>query len=405
MIKGRLDFKFYVEKRSSKVTNKINKVLTSLALILGLILPLMAAEKKTDEQAAGSERYSRFLKGINLPSWFWLNKGKVGPLEKRFSEKDLRLIKELGFTFVRLPVDMANIYAPEREDLLKPEAMALLMAGIRKILDFGLAVNFDLHSVAQKKGGSDYSGPLGKDEQFTRNFFRFWEKLAEKLATFDPERLVIEPMNEPVFQGEESRWPPIQKELVAAIREKVPHHTILATGAFWSNLSTLINLQPLDDPDLWYVFHFYEPHIFTHQGAYWSSEWVKPLRQVPYPSSPEAVLKAISLVGREDIKKYLRFYGEERWDAQKIERGILKAVQWAEKNGVRLFCNEFGAYRKYCLPAYRIAWTKDVRNALEKYGIGWAMWEFDGSFGLVFREESRAVVDRNIASALGLRID
>lgn len=385
--------------------NKIKKVLLSLGLILSLIFPLTAAEKKTNGPAAGSDRYARFSKGINLPFWFWLNEGELKPLEKRFSEKDLRLIKKLGFTFVRLPVDMANIYAPEREDLLRPETMALLMAGIRKILDFELAVNFDLHSIAQKEGGSDYSGPLGKDERFTEDFIRFWEKLAEKLGTFDPEWLIIEPMNEPVFQGEENRWPPIQRKLVASIRKKLPRHTILATGAFWSNLSTLINLQPLHDPDIWYVFHFYEPHIFTHQGAYWSSEWVKPLRQVPYPSSPEAVLKAISLIDREDIKKYLRFYGEEHWNAQKIEREILKAVQWAEKNGRRIICNEFGAYRNYCLPPYRTAWIKDVRTALEKYGLGWAMWEFDGSFGLVFREKGRAVVDRDIASALGLKID
>ncbi|MBC7362888.1 MAG: cellulase family glycosylhydrolase [Candidatus Aminicenantes bacterium] len=151
--------------------------------------------------------------------------------------------------------------------------------------------------------------------------------------------------------------------------------------------------------------HFYEPHIFTHQGATWSSEWVKPLRQVPYPSSPESVLKAISLVDREEIRNYLRQYGEERWDGQKIEQQILKAVQWAERHGVKLFCNEFGAYRNYCLLPDRKAWIQDVRTALEKYGIGWAMWEFDGSFGLVYRENNKVMVDRDLASALGLKDD
>ena len=110
------------------------------------------------------------------------------------------------------------------------------------------------------------------------------------------------------------------------------------------------------------------------------------------------------LVENDTLKQYLRDYGEQGWKGQKIEAEILKAVAWAEKYGVRLLCNEFGAYRDYCLPPFRQAWIRDVRLALEKYQIGWAMWEFDGSFGLVFRENGRAVVDKDIVSALGLKL-
>ncbi len=362
-------------------------------------------QKESSSKKAGmvADRSERFSRGINLPFWFWLNEGELRSLQERFSDEDLRLIKKLGFTFVRVPVDMANIYESEREDYLKPPAMELLISGIARIINHGLAVNFDLHSISQRKGGSDYSGPLGKDAAFTEKFLRFWEKLAERLSIFDPDWLLVEPMNEPVFLGEEDRWPPIQEKIIAVIRKKLPHHTILATGAFWSNISTLIKLKPLDDPQVWYCFHFYEPHIFTHQGATWSSEWVQPLREVPYPSSPEAVEKAISLQSREDIKSYLRAYGEERWDGEKIDQAIRKAVAWAEAHGVKLFCNEFGAYRDYCRPEYRVPWVRDVRIALEKYRIGWAMWEFDGSFGLVYRQNGQAVVDTDLAEALGLK--
>lgn len=385
--------------------NKKQALIMALSVVLMLAMISHCRKDESAPSVMAKTRYARFSKGINLPFWFWLNEGKLKPLEKRFTDDDLNLMKKLGLTFVRVPVDMANIYDPESEDWLAPQPLALLMSGIRKVIDHGLAVNFDLHSISQREGGSDYSGPLGKDPVFTEKFLNFWSKLAEKLSSFDPEWLIVEPMNEPVFLGQEHIWPPIQERLIARIREKLPHHTILATGAFWSNISTLVRLEPLDDPEVWYCFHFYEPHIFTHQGATWSSEWVKPLREVPYPSSPEAVLKAMSLVSGEDLKNYLKAYGEERWDSQKIDRAILQAVSWAERYGVRLFCNEFGAYRNYCLPIYRIPWTRDVRKSLEKYGIGWAMWEFDGSFGLVHREKGRAVVDKDLAQALGLRVD
>jgi hypothetical protein len=375
--------------------------------VLATLLTVLASGNLRGQVGTDShyERYQRFSKGINLPFWFWLNKGELQPLEKRFSDGDLELIKNLGLTFVRVPVDMANIYSPDREDLLQPEALELITAGIKRIIGHGLAVNFDLHSISQYEGGSNYSGPLGKDPAFTEKFFLFWEKLAEKLAIFEPDWLLIEPMNEPVFQGEEQLWPPIQRELISRIRGKLPNHTILATGALWSNLNTLLTLEPLDDPQVWYCFHYYEPHIFTHQGATWSSEWVKSLRLIPYPSSPEAVSRALSRVSREDVKSYLRAYGEERWNAGKIEQRVEKAADWAQEHRVRLICNEFGAYRVYCLPPYRITWLHDVRAALEKHEIGWAMWEFDGTFGLVYRKSGRAVVDKKAAAALGLKVD
>ncbi|MGB9905762.1 MAG: glycoside hydrolase family 5 protein [Candidatus Saccharicenans sp.] len=355
--------------------------------------------------AADQARYQRFSRGINLPYWFWLNRGPLQPLEKVYSDKDLALIRKLGLTYVRVPVDMANIYDPDREDLLRPQALGLLLSGLKKIINSGLAVNFDLHSISQQAGGSDYSGPLGKEAAFTERFFVFWENLARKLADFDPDWLIVEPMNEPVFLGEEYRWPPLQKQLIARIRAVLPRHTILATGAFWSNLSTLLTLEPLADPGIWYCFHFYEPHLFTHQGAHWSSEQVKKLRRVPYPSSPEAVREAISLVQQEELKQALQAYGRENWNAARIEHRIGQAVDWAARHRVRLICNEFGAYRTYCLPPYRVAWIKDVRTALEKQGISWAMWEFEGGFGLIYRRNGKVVVDRQVARALGLKLD
>ncbi|HOJ26105.1 MAG TPA: cellulase family glycosylhydrolase [Candidatus Saccharicenans sp.] len=388
------------------MTGKKRKLTVLLILILVLLANSYGAQVQIQggQASVSASRYSHFLRGINLPYWFWLNQGKVQPLEKRFSSADLNLIKELGLTFVRIPVDMANIYDPQRKDKLNPVALQILLSGIEKILKSGLAVNFDLHSISQEAGGSNYSGPLGQDEKFTAEFVNFWQRLAEKLAIFDPDRMLIEPMNEPVFLGEEYKWPPIQKELLQAIRKILPEHTLLATGAFWSNLPGLLALEPVDDPNVWYNFHFYEPHIFTHQGATWGEGYEKYLRQVPYPSSPESVEQAILLVQDETLKQYLRAYGEQRWNGQKIEAEILKAVAWAEKYGVRLLCNEFGAYRDYCLPPFRQAWIKDVRLALEKYKIGWAMWEFDGSFGLVFRKDGRPIVDKALASALGLRL-
>jgi len=52
-------------------------------------------------------------------------------------------------------------------------------------------------------------------------------------------------------------------KLAAAIREGAPQHTIIASGAHWSDDDDLVFLEPLRDPNVIYAFHFYESHIFT----------------------------------------------------------------------------------------------------------------------------------------------
>jgi endoglucanase len=374
-------------------------------LIVGSILTVPSTAKSSETNGLSEVRIARLAKGINIPGWFWLNRGSVDELEKRYPDADFQSIKKLGFTNVRVPIDMANVYDKSQPDFLNNTNLAYLDRGIRKILSYELAIIIDLHSISQKEGGSNYSGPLGQDETFTDTFCRFWTSFARHLSQFDPDWVILEPMNEPVLSGKEENWPPVQKKVIAAIRKGAPKHSILATGARWSNLDTLLELEPLKDHNIIYNFHFYEPHIFTHQGASWSSDWVKPLRDIPYPSSPEAVKDLIGKYADERIANNIKRYGEQRWNAEKIEGRMKIASEWAKKHGVKIICNEWGTYKRYCPPKYRAAWLHDVRESCEKFGIGWCMWTFDGSFGVVNRKGEQVVVDEDVAKALGLNVE
>ena len=374
-------------------------------LIVGSILAAPSTARYSETNGVNEVRIARLAKGINIPSWLWLNRGPVDELEKRYPDTDFQLIKKLGFTNVRVPIDMANIYDKSQPDFLNKTNLKYLDRGIRKILSYDLAIIIDLHSISQKEGGSNYSGALGQDETFTDTFCRFWTSFASHLSQFDPDWVILEPMNEPVLSGKEENWPPIQKKVIAAIRKGAPKHSILATGAQWSNLDTLLELEPLKDQNIIYNFHFYEPHIFTHQGASWSSDWVKPLRDIPYPSSPEAVKDLTGKYTDKRIVNNIKHYGEKRWNAEKIEGRMKLASKWAERHGVKIICDEWGTYKRYCPPEYRTAWVRDVRESCEKYSIGWCMWTFDGSFGVVNRENKKVTVDEDLARALGLNVE
>jgi hypothetical protein len=120
------------------------------------------------------------------------------------------------------------------------------------------------------------------------------------------------------------------------------------------------------------------------------------------PSNPENVSKVIDTIQNQAARDNLLRYGEDRWNAARIDREISSAAAWAARNHVPLTCNEFGAYRNFAPPADRAAWIRDMRTALERYGIGWTMWDYAGGFDVVNKQNGHAQPDEEVVKALGL---
>jgi hypothetical protein len=97
-------------------------------------------------------------------------------------------------------------------------------------------------------------------------------------------------------------------------------------------------------------------------------------------------------------------YGQDHWDAARIDAEMNQAADWAKQRGVPLVCNEFGVYRAFADPQDRARWIADVRTSLERHNIGWAMWDYSGSFGVVTNRETKAKLDEVTVRALGLKM-
>ena len=110
------------------------------------------------------------------------------------------------------------------------------------------------------------------------------------------------------------------------------------------------------------------------------------------------------VVGRSCFRLRVIRYGTDRWNAERIDSEIGQAADWARRWGVTVICNEFGVYIKVADPAQRAQWLTDVRTALEKHGIGWAMWDYDGGFNVVTRTNGVATPDAVTVKALGLTL-
>jgi endoglucanase len=359
---------------------------------------------QTATQALSSvpaSRLAHIRHGINLSEWFAQVYDPKGYTKEHFESwdtaTDIALIKSAGFDHVRLSVNPQPMMdAAQRRDG-GAEYFGYLDAAVKMIVDAGLAVEIDMHP------DSDFKARLAKEDDFVQRFADFWSRVAQHYAAWDAERVFFEILNEPEMR-DDYRWYGVEAKLAAAIRRAAPANTILAPGAKWDDDDDLLFLEPLPDANVVYVFHFYEPHLFTHQGATWGAYYWRWLKGLHYPSSPENAAQVAKLVPEARDRMQVIRFGQDHWDASRIEAEINQAADWAKQRGVPLICNEFGVYRSYSDPQDRAAWLKDVRTSLERHNIGWAMWDYSGSFGVVTGRETKARLDEVTVRALGLKM-
>ncbi|HEY6372026.1 MAG TPA: cellulase family glycosylhydrolase [Candidatus Sulfotelmatobacter sp.] len=363
-------------------------------------LPLALAQTAPTSSVPAA-RLAHTRHGVNLSGWFaqvYDPKGYTKEhLQTWTTASDIALIKSAGFDHVRLSVNPQPFMDASRHGDGNAELFGYLDAAIKMILDAGLAVEIDMHP------DSDFKARLAKEDEFVERFADFWTMVARRYAPLDADRVFFEMLNEPEMR-DAYRWYGVEAKLAAAIRRGAPSNTIIAAGARWDDDDDLLFLEPLPDSNVIYVFHFYEPHIFTHQGATWGAYYWHWLKGLHYPSSPENAAQVATLLPEARDRMQVIRYGQDHWDAARVEAEINQAADWAKQHGVPLICNEFGVFRDFSEPHDRNAWIKDARTSFERHNIGWAMWDYSGNFGVVTQKDGKATLDETTVRALGLQM-
>ncbi|HEY3268061.1 MAG TPA: cellulase family glycosylhydrolase [Armatimonadota bacterium] len=313
-------------------------------------------------------RLNRLNHGINLGAYRYSDAAVTPELA--------RALRKAGFRHVRLPVDPSTLLNPDDPAALNPAGVAKLNATLDVLLKAGFAVSVDMHDPDKR---------IWNDDAWGDRFVAFWGAMAKELSRRDPERLFMEVANEPT-SDDPAHWAALQARCLAAMRKAAPRHTLVATpnmcitAGNWDVKKVLETFRPVADRNVLYTFHYYNPFLFTHQGATWSWDGVKGLSGIPYPSSPAAVAAAADRYP-EPQKDYITQYGSERWDAKKLVEDMRFAVDWARKYGVAINLGEFGAYRNGPEDS-RLRWLHDARGAAEGYKVPWTIWDDGGGFGV-----------------------
>jgi hypothetical protein len=407
-----------------------------LAISAGIALGAVAPGR-----SSAKEPLVRLRRGINLWPWFSLTREQPAPSRAYDwppyqadrvvpDAGDLATLRTVGFDFVRIPVDPGPLAAFAGK--WRARLLADVMDAVRLALDAGLSAIVNLQGNAATHYWNPTNILAGDDPALLSAYLELVHDLARLMSKLDPARVILEPVNEPPQTCASAQWRALQLSILKTARAAAPHLTLVATGACGSMTPGLQALDPLaiDDVNVLYTFHFYEPYVFSHQGATWmtSEPMYSYLNGVPWPASAgtrEQTLAAsagrlaadakISPSARTEIERAmqraLNQYFEGAPDATYLEPFLSSAAEWADHHGIareRLILGEFGALRtdaRYhgAAPADRARYIRDVRATVEAFGFPWALWNFSDGMGLL-EVGSEHRLDPSILAALGLKL-
>ena len=204
-----------------------------------------------------------------------------------------------------------------------------------------------------------------------------WRQLSEFLKDRSCDWVAYEFMNEPVAP-EHEQWNQLVAKVHKALRELEPQRTLVIGSNMWQGHETMKFLKvPEGDKNIILSFHYYNPMILTHYGAWWTPLG-KYKGKVNYPGV---------LVSKEDfdaapaeIKDQLKQYTEEVWNIDKIREQFKDAIEAAKKYDLQLFCGEWGVYEPVDRElAYN--WYRDMLTVFDEFNIAWTTWCYDADFG------------------------
>ena len=363
--------------------------------VLLVVMLLLASINLIAQPASPAwKRIEHLRHGINASEWF-AQSHDYSPqrLRSYTTLDDIAKMHAMGFDHVRLSIDPAIFQCDGPWNHC--ERVQVLDEVIAKALSQDLAVIIDIHP------SDDYKRQLATSDSAVDKFTLLWSQIAGYYAKQSTEMVFFEILNEPEVGV--YRWAGIQQSVVSVIRRAAPQHTIIVTCGEYSNPDDLARMPQVADDNYIVNFHYYSPHIFTHQGASWGEGYWVNLRQVPFPGTSQLVAVAIAKQTDDFARWKLTQYGLEHWDVEHIAGEIRFAAEWAKSRHVPLTCNEFGVYRNYSNPDDRLRWLQAVRTALEQNGIGWTMWDYQGGFGVVTKKDGTTTADEGVLHALGLR--
>ena len=291
-------------------------------------------------------------------------------------EEDLQWIRDWGFDFVRFPM----CYTLWIEDNDIHRINQAMLGKIDRAVDlchrYGLHANLSFHRGPGYSVNPERDEPfnLWKDSAALDAFCFHWQLLARRYRRIPSMALSFNLLNEPPSPGrveppcykgmERADHERVMRAAVAAVHGADPERLIILDGLNWANEP----LPELADLDVAQSCRAYSPFGISHYKAPWVGG-----EKFPAPAWPGG------------------WNWDGAWDRARLESHYRP---WADlvRQGVGVHCGEGGAFR-YTPHDVVLRWLRDVLEILTGHGIGYALWNFRGTFGILDSQRDDAVYE------------
>ena len=315
-------------------------------------------------------------KGFNLLDYFSPSPGRNQDAS-RTTEDDFRWMADWGFDFVRLPIAYPRYLSFDRsKQITKDDFYKIdekVVSEIEQLVymaqKHNLHASVNLHRAPGYCINAGFFEPfnLWKDKEAQDAFNFHWGMWAKRFKNISRDKISFDLLNEPAFRedmndqfSKSSALPgelyrKVAEGAVKAIRAENANHLIIADG---NNVGNDVTPE-LFELKVGQSCRGYFPHYISHYQAPWV--WKDP-SQAPTPAWP----------GTFDGKTY----GRER-----LEEYYKPWIESVNKGG-GVHCGECGCWKKTPHDVF-LAWFGDITDILSKNGIGYALWNFRGDFGIL----------------------
>lgn len=330
-----------------------------------------AQQQDTNLPAFQKELNQKFKAGVNISFFenYWKKEDYLLANYKKVMEK-VALADKLGFTSIRLPVAYDNFLIPGTNKInnhLMDELMEIYHYVESKHMNMIITYHY----------GSLYK-KVDKAKEVDR-ISDMWSQVVSKFKGKGYDRLFFGLYNEPRVTIEDWRY--AKNRMIKTLRPKDVDRFWIVGSTNYNGIDAMIQLQKIpNDNKIIYTFHFYQPYIFTHQGASWDPDKTY-LKVLPYPFNQNEMPSRPNRSMTGDMVYNYEHYSEKA-SQDFIGERLRIVYDWLLENQVPVICTETGTIAS--VPKkYRDNYFKDVFSIMNWYGIPAMIWDLDQTFKIV----------------------
>jgi endoglucanase len=275
---------------------------------------------------------------------------------KPFAERDFADIAELGFDFVRLPLDYRCWTDRDDPKTLKEPVLKEIDQAVEFGRKHGAHVQINFH----RAPGYTVARPaepksVWTDTEALELCAHHWSAFARRYQGIPNTLVSFNLFNEPDDKVKPEDHRRVVERVAGAVRDRDPARLIVCDGRNWATKPP----TELTGLNVAAALHDYNPMPLTHYKASWvnwNDSWPDPIW--PLKTNDNKFITR-GTIAREVVKPWKDF----------------------EATGVGVMVGEFGVYNQ-SPHRFTLSWMNDTLGEFKKAGWGWALWNFTGSFGV-----------------------